>query len=435
MSRSGMYRVRAVHCDHRVGDEEVYEALKRATEPLDAAWARLEAARTISVKFNQAWQPDRLRYHDGVLQELVDAKVARALLRLLRERTTAEITCCEIATMGGAGREHSVEETITLMPVLREFDVSFVDGDRPPVRSYAVPGGGLMFERYVLPESVVEADAFVSVQKLKNHKFMGVTLCLKNLFGLCTQPPYGRPRHYYHHLVRLPYVLADLGRIIDPALNVIDALVGQAGQEWGGEARVCDALIAGDQVTATDAAATSLMGLDPLGDWGTMPYHRDRNPGLVAREAGLGTADLARIDFQSEVAAPLAEFHTDRVDSDETVRSWRRTTCEQALYYRDHRDRFAAYAGQYILLQDGVVRWHSEDPDLGRSRRELAGTRKDSALWLKYVDPEETEQEHYEVYERALAHLREAAGYPSDPPGGFRTSGRVRRVTREQRRS
>ena len=27
------YSVRAVRCDHRAGDEEVYEALKRATDP------------------------------------------------------------------------------------------------------------------------------------------------------------------------------------------------------------------------------------------------------------------------------------------------------------------------------------------------------------------------------------------------------------------
>ena len=58
----------------------------------------------------------------------------------------------------------------------------------------------------------------VSVQK--NHQFMGVTLCLQKMVcpaGAQTQK--GRTRIYYHHLVRLPYILADLGRIFDPALN------------------------------------------------------------------------------------------------------------------------------------------------------------------------------------------------------------------------
>ena len=98
---------------------------------------------------------------------------------------------------------------------------------------YPVPGGGQMFRQYALPQGAMDVDAFVSVQKLKNHAFMGVTLCLKNLFGLVPQEPQGRARQYYHHLVRMPYVMADIGCIFDPALNVIDALVSQAGREWG----------------------------------------------------------------------------------------------------------------------------------------------------------------------------------------------------------
>ena len=78
---------------------------------------------------------------------------------------------------------------------------------------------------------MVDADCFVSVQTTKNHKFMGVTLALKNLFGLCTDAP-TRPPAQYHHIIRLPYVLADLGRTINPTLNIIDAIVGQAGREW-----------------------------------------------------------------------------------------------------------------------------------------------------------------------------------------------------------
>jgi hypothetical protein len=47
------YKVRAVECDYRASDEEVYQALKRATDPLDRAWDKLKKARTIAIKFNQ----------------------------------------------------------------------------------------------------------------------------------------------------------------------------------------------------------------------------------------------------------------------------------------------------------------------------------------------------------------------------------------------
>ena len=298
------------------------------------------------------------------------------------------------------------------MPLLQEYGVTLVEGDQPPHKVCPVPGGGAMFRQYLLPQSAVDTDAFVSVSKMKNHAFMGVTLCLKNLFGLPPMPPIGRSRPYFHHIIRLPYVLVDLGRIVDPALNIVDGLIGQSGREWGGEGRIANTLVAGDQVIATDACGAHLMGFDPLTDWPHQPFVRDRSSLRVADQAGYGTADLSRIDFQSEVQGPVASFRTVETDTPERVAAWRRSTCEQALYYRDHQAQFVAqYAGQFILLQDNEVRWHDTQSELGYSRRELAGMRKESALWLKYVDPEEAEGEHFEVYERELAGLGEALSY------------------------
>ncbi len=407
MTTASDYRVRAVHCDHRASDEEVYQALKRATDPLDRSWDKIRAANRITIKFNQAWPPERLVHLDGNLQELVDPKVARATLRLIREHNpSAELLCTEIST-DAYHSKRPVGENITLMPVLNEFGVTFVNGDVPPLKVYQVPGGGLMFKQYLLSESVVDTDAFVSVQKIKNHAFMGVTLCMKNLFGLPPMEPYGRTRSYFHHIIRLSYVLVDLVRIVQPTLNILDGLVGQSGREWGGQGRICDTFVAGDHVIPTDACGAYLMGFHPLIDWPNQPFVRDRSSLRIAHEAGFGTADLTQIDFQSEVEAPVASFRTEETDPFETVLAWRRSTCEQALYYRDHQKELVSqYAGEYILLQDNEVKWHNVSSELGVSRRELAGELKESAMFLKLVDPEEAEGEHYEVYEDNLARLR-----------------------------
>ena len=406
MSTIADYCVRAVYCDHRASDEEVYQALKRATEPLEESWNKIRNARRITVKFNQVFPPEWRHTINGVLQELVDSKVARATLRLLRENNpAAEVLCPETspeARRAGVPLEANVAHVL----LFKEFGVTLVEGDQPPLKVCPVPGGGVMFKQYLLPQSAVDTDAFVSVSKMKSHAFMGVTLCLKNLFGLPPMPPFGRARTYFHHIIRLPYVLVDLGRIVNPALNIIDGLIGQSGREWGGEGRIADTLVAGNQVIATDACGAYLMGFDPRTDWPNQPFVRDRNAMLVAHEVGYGTVDLSRIDFQSEVQKPVALFRTVETDSLETVSAWRRSTCEQALIYRDHQKEFVArYAGEYILLQDGEVRWHDNQSELTYSRRELAGANKQSALWLKYVDPEESEGEHFEVYEKALAGL------------------------------
>jgi uncharacterized protein (DUF362 family) len=403
--RQTPFHVQAVYCDYRSGDEAVYQALKKATAPLTQAWEKIKRARRIAIKFNQDFMPTRVVTYQGHRQQLVSDPVLRATLRLLHEHTQAELFAIDVGVESIRLGKERLAGAMAL-PVLREFEVPFIDGHLDPVVWAAVPGGGQLFQAYPIPQSVAEADAVVSVQKMKNHLFAGVTLCLKNLFGLLPIQPHGRPRPYYHHLVRLPYMLADLGKLFDPALNIIDGMVCQAGEEWGAgdQPRICNTLLAGDQVIATDACGTVLMGHDPQADWLTPPFHRDRNALLAAAEGGFGTVDLSQIDFQSEVHAPVGAFFAKELDPQETVVSWQRTTAEQALFYRDHtKELVEKYAGQYILLQMNEVRWADPSGNIGFSRRKLAGAHPEQGMWLKYVDPLEAEGEHFEVYEKALS--------------------------------
>ncbi len=409
------YTVRAVQCDYRASEEEVYQALKRATDPLTETWTRLRRAKRIGIKFNQDKEPKNRVYFEGQLQQLVSEKVARAFLRLLRERTNAHLVAPDVSFYSMYHAGVIVEQTNTFAQLFRDFGVEYIDGTKPPYKVVNVPGGGQMFRQYVLPAGAVEVDEFISVQKMKNHAFMGVTLTMKNLFGLMPGEPEGHTRTYFHHLVRMPYMLADLGRIFNPALNIIDGLVGQAGREWGngldeGPAQIANTIVAGDHTVATDACTAYLMGHDPQSDWLTPPFHRDRNSLLVAAEGGFGTVNLDEIDFQSEVQAPVGQFYAALTDSQETNISWRRTTAEQALHYQDHQRKFVdKYAGEYILLQEGEVRWHDPVSDLKESRRKLSGDRPEQAMWLKYVDPDESEGEQYSVYEQALRQVKQSA--------------------------
>jgi hypothetical protein len=398
------FAVRARRCDHRAADETVYQTLRDITAPLRRSWLRLESARTILVKTNMVWPPDQVRHFAGRRQEHVDDAVFRAVLRLLRERTRGRLLVADTTLTGGGrpGRD------VLFLPILAEFGAEYVECSEAPVRWFDVPGGGIVFGRYLMNGCLAEADATVSIAKLKNHGFTGVTLTVKNLFGLCPLPPLGRPRPYFHHLVRLPGFLADLGQLVDPCLNVVDALTGQARREWGGEPRACDALLAGDHSVATDACGAWLMGHEPAADWPTPPFRRDRNALLMAARHGFGTVDLGAIDLETDLTPPLAEFDSDQTDPAPVVGRWLCSTCEQALHYRDHRQRLLdRYANRYIYLQDRKVVWYGDNPHGIGSRRVLSGSRPDSALWLKFVDPDETEQEHFELYEQALPLFRE----------------------------
>lgn len=412
-----MNTVRVTYCDWRAPDEEVYQALKRASAPLTSAWARLKRARRIAIKFNQDKEPKNLVTYHGHRQQLVDDSVVRATIRLIREHSNAEIEvvdCSFYQHYSGAGND-----TTQILPVLDEFDVRYVDGSQDVVWKQ-VPNGGMMFERYPAPRAFAEADETVSVQKLKSHGFMGITLTTKNLFGLMPFEPAGRPRQYYHHLVRMPYMLADLARLYDPALCILDGMVCQTGEEWGkgeGLLRLGNCLAAGDNCISTDAVGAHLMGHDSQGGWQSGPFHRDRNHLSVASEGGYGQSDLAKIDWHSEVSAPVAEYFSKVTDSRETVTSWRRTTAEQGLFYRDNQALFDKYKGEYVLVQMGEVKWHDRGGLVKESRRLLSGANPEQAMWMKYVDPaglaHEAEGEHFEVYERTLADMAPEAALSS----------------------
>ncbi|MDA0333848.1 MAG: DUF362 domain-containing protein [bacterium] len=399
------YRVRASYCDHRATEDEIYEVLRRTTDPLTRSWERLEKAKRVVMKFNMTKPRQRVAYFAGRRRELVDDAFARAFLRLLRERTTATLVATDTYPYGNGG---VTPEDFNYRHILEEFGVEFVDSNLPPFKTYEVPGGGCMFDRYVLNSVFDESDEFVSIAKMKNHAFMGITLTTKNLFGLPPMiPPQGRTRSYYHHLIRLSYVLPDLAMITDPCLNIVEALTSQWGREWDGVGRITNAILAGDNSVATDACGMRLMGHDPNSDWPTPPFKRDLNHILIAARRGYGSVDIDNeIDFSSEVIGPLAEFDSIETDTAETVANWRRTTCEQGLIYREQARQFIdQYRGQFIYMQDGNVVWNGTDPSNLGSRRQLSGDRKDSALWLKLVDPEETEGERYESYEEALKGL------------------------------
>jgi len=155
-----------------------------------------------------------------------------------------------------------------------------------------------MFDRYVLNACFKDADEMISIAKMKNHAFMGITLTVKNLFGLPPMiPPQGRTRAYYHHFIRLSHLLPDLAMITQPCLNIVDALTGQWGREWGWSGTRLQRTPGRGPLGCNRCVRHAPDGADPGSDWPVPPFRRDRNHLLIAAERGFGTVDLDEIDF------------------------------------------------------------------------------------------------------------------------------------------
>ena len=67
-----------------------------------------------------------------------------------------------------------------------------------------------------LPASLRRADLVVSLPKMKTHHWAGVTLAMKNLFGVMPGVAYGWPKNVLHH-AGIPGSILDINAAVGPA--------------------------------------------------------------------------------------------------------------------------------------------------------------------------------------------------------------------------
>jgi uncharacterized protein (DUF362 family) len=205
-------------------------------------------------------------------------------------------------------------------------------------RSYGtlrVPGGGLLFSHFDLNRAYTDTDVVVSLCKLKQHVTTGVTLSLKNMFGITPNSLYGEeagdenatkgrlclhnPTRFRHLKFpgakegiasaepeyRMPRIVRDVCAARPVHLAIIDGITSMSGGEgwWCSDAeRVAfiqpGVLIAGFNPVCTDAVGTAVMGYaNPRAPRGEGAFKMCDNMLLLAEEAGLGTADLSNIEM------------------------------------------------------------------------------------------------------------------------------------------
>jgi uncharacterized protein (DUF362 family) len=264
---------------------------------------------------------------------------AMALSSLLFAAGARRVRLVE-STQSKNGLESTLTEAGWDVPALAalgklEFENTRNLGQGKKYSNLHVPGGGYMFSAFELNHAYEDTDVLVSLAKLKNHGTAGVTLSMKNLFGLPPNSLYGSnagnedatgPRFPLHDPKgyesmklpglkeritstdpswRVPRITADLCAARPIHLAIIDGIMAMSGGEgpWSGEERLKvttpGLLIAGFNPVATDAVGTAVMGYaNPRAARGVKPFQDCDNHLLLAEQAGLGTADLAQIDLR-----------------------------------------------------------------------------------------------------------------------------------------
>ncbi len=181
---------------------------------------------------------------------------------------------------------------------LVEHKTLFIDlnNDDLVVRSNA--GGRSSLQMLTLPATVDQVDWIVSMPKMKTHHWVGVTLSMKNLFGLMPGIAYGWPKNLFHWVGIEPCIL-DINATVKPHLAIVDGIVGMEGDgPIMGTPKPAGCLVMGRDLAAVDATAARIMGIDPL----KVAY-------LKAADGRLGTIREEEIAQRGEtIAATRTDF-------------------------------------------------------------------------------------------------------------------------------
>jgi uncharacterized protein (DUF362 family) len=124
-------------------------------------------------------------------------------------------------------------------------------------------GGATKLKSFVLPATLNQVDWIVSMPKLKTHHWAGVTLSMKNLFGLLPGTFYGWPKNVLH-VAGINESIVDINFTIRPHFAIVDGIVGMEGDgPIMGTPKKAGVIVMGRNLTAVDATCCRLMGINP----------------------------------------------------------------------------------------------------------------------------------------------------------------------------
>jgi uncharacterized protein (DUF362 family) len=167
----------------------------------------------------------------------------------------------------GPGHRRDNEYLLTasgIYGVIKEHHVPYVDLNSDDVRPTRLLSSFTKLEQLYFPETLYNADLLVSMPKLKTHHWAGVTLSLKNMFGVVPGSVYGWPKNILHWQGIHNSILDINSSLPIRQFAIVDGIIGMEGNgPLQGQAKNSGVLIFGKDLVAVDATAARLMKIEP----------------------------------------------------------------------------------------------------------------------------------------------------------------------------
>ena len=166
----------------------------------------------------------------------------------------------------GPGHCHDTLRTLEasgMADVLLEDRIPFVDLNCDDVYTVKNKGRYSPLKTLTFPVALRQADWIVSMPKLKTHHWAGVTLSMKNMFGVMPGRFYGWPKNVLHR-AGIDQCILDINATLQSHFAIADGIVGMEGDgPIMGSPKQAGVLVMGRNFVAVDATCTRIMGLNP----------------------------------------------------------------------------------------------------------------------------------------------------------------------------
>ncbi len=202
-----------------------------------------------------------------------DPLVVEAIIHKLQSHSIEILVVESDATMTNADKAF----TVTGMKAMCEANnVEWINLRKIQDRTTVTIPEGETLKSITIPTLVLDS-AIISAAKLKTHTSTGVTLGLKNMFGLLPDK-----FKFKYHARGISKVIVDINTVLTPTVTVIDGFMAMEGAgPTRGDPVKMNTILAGTDPVATDATGCRVMNIDP---------HTIRHIQRAA-EKGLGNID------------------------------------------------------------------------------------------------------------------------------------------------
>jgi uncharacterized protein (DUF362 family) len=157
----------------------------------------------------------------------------------------------------------AILESVRLREFVGSLARTFVDLNVDDVTRVALKTRASRLKELYIPKTVLGVDFLVSMPKLKTHHWAGVTLSLKNMFGVVPGSCYGWPKNVLHW-AGIDRAILDINAAARPDFAIVDGIVGMEGNgPIQGTPKASEVLVFGNDPVAVDATCCRVMGLKP----------------------------------------------------------------------------------------------------------------------------------------------------------------------------